>query len=74
MKGFMKNTILSADAPVNLTVVAFLILLFAGCAVAPKAENLSMATTAAHIQADFADDLQPNPSDSPEFTRWGQGD
>jgi len=45
-----------------------LTLLFAGCAVAPKAENLSMATAAAHIRADFAGDLQSNPSDSPEFT------
>jgi hypothetical protein len=70
MKGFMKNRILSGSA-VNLTVVAFLTLLFAGCAVAPKAENLSMATAAAHTRADFADDLKPNPSDSPEFTQWG---
>jgi hypothetical protein len=70
MKGFMKNRILSGSA-VNLTIVAFLTLLFAGCAVAPKAENLSMATAATHIRADFADDLQPNPSDSPEFTPWG---
>jgi hypothetical protein len=70
MKGFMKNRILRGGA-VNLTVVAFLTLLFAGCAVAPKAENLSMATAAAHIRADFAGDLQPNPSDSPEFTPWG---
>ena len=72
MKGFMKNRILSGGA-VNLTVVAFLTLLLAGCAVAPKAENLSMATAAAHIRADFADDLQPHPSDSPEFTPWGLG-
>jgi hypothetical protein len=70
MEGFMKNRILSGGA-VNLTVVAFLTLLFAGCAVAPEAENLSMATVAAHIRADFADDLQPNPGDSPEFTPWG---
>ena len=70
MKGFMKNRILTGGA-VNLTVVAFLTLLFAGCAVAPKAENLSMATAAAHIRADFADDLQSHPSDSPEFTPWG---
>jgi hypothetical protein len=73
MEGFMKNRILSGGA-VNLTVVAFLTLLFAGCAVAPKAENLSMATAAAHIRADFADDLQSNPSNSPEFTRWGPED
>ena len=73
MKGFMKNRILSGGA-VNLTVVAFLTLLFASCAVAPKAENLSMATVAAHIRADFADDLQPNPSDSPEFNPWGPED
>ena len=75
MKGFMKNRILSGGA-VNLTIVAFLTLLFAGCAgcpVAPKAENLSMATAAAHIRADFAGDLQSNPSDSPEFTPWGPG-
>jgi hypothetical protein len=70
MKGFMKNRILSGGA-VNLTAVAFLTLLFAGCAAAPKAENLSMATVAAHIPADFPDDLQSNPSDSPEFTPWG---
>ena len=44
------------------------------CAVAPKAENLSMATADAHIRADFAGDLQPNPSDSPEFTPWGPED
>jgi len=72
MKGFMKNRIVSGGA-VNLTVVAFLTLLFAGCAVAPKAENLSMATTAAHIRADFADNQQPHRSDSPEFTPWGLG-
>jgi len=48
----MKNRILSGGA-VNLTVVAFLTLLFAGCAVAPKAENLSMATAAAHMWAAF---------------------
>jgi hypothetical protein len=73
MKGFMKNRILSGSA-VNLTLVAFSTLLFAGCAVAPKAENLSMAIAAAHIRADFADALQPNPSDSPEFTPWGPED
>jgi hypothetical protein len=56
---------------VNLTAVAFLTLLFAGCAVAPKTENLSMGTTAAQIRTGFPDDLQPNPSDSPEFTQWG---
>jgi hypothetical protein len=70
MKGFKKNRILSGGT-VNLAVVAFLTLLFGGCAVAPKAENLSMATAAAHIRADFAGDLQPHPSDSPEFTPWG---
>jgi hypothetical protein len=73
MKGFMKNRILSGVV-VNLTVVAFFTLLFAGCAVAPKAENLSMATAAAHIRTDFAGDLQPSPSDSPEFTPWGSDD
>ena len=73
MKGLMKNRILSGGA-VNLTVVAFLTLLFAGCAVAPKAKNLSMATGAADIRADFAGDLQPNSSDSPEFTPWGPED
>jgi len=74
MEGFMKNRILNGGA-VNLTVVAFLTLLFAGCAVAPKAENLSMATVTPHIRADSAGDLQPNPSDSPEFTPWGpEGD
>ena len=69
----MKNRVLSGGA-VNLTVVASLTLLFAGCAVAPKAENLSMATAAAHIRADLAGDLQPNSSDSPEFTPWGPED
>ena len=39
--------------------------------VSPKAENLSMGTAAAHMRADFAGDLQSNPSDSPEFTPWG---
>ena len=73
MKGFMKNRRLSGGT-VNLTVVAFLMLLFAGCAVAPEAKNLSMATAAAHMRADVAGDLQPNPSDSPEFTAWGSGD
>ena len=56
MKGFMKNRRLSGGT-VNLTVVAFLTLLFAGCAVAPKAENLSMATAAAHTPVDFGGDL-----------------
>jgi hypothetical protein len=58
---------------VNLTVVAFSTLLLAGCAVAPQAENLAMATAPAHIRANFPDNLQPHPSDSPEFTPWGQG-
>jgi hypothetical protein len=66
----MKNT-MPNQKTVNLTVVALLTLLFAGCAVAPKAENLSMATTTAYTRAASADDLQPNPSDSPEFTHWG---
>ena len=66
----MNNTLLNGRT-VNLTVIALLTLLFAGCAVAPKAENLSMATAAAHIRADFADDPQSNPSDSPEFAPWG---
>jgi len=70
MKGFIKNRILSGGA-VNLTVVAFSTLLFAGCAVAPKTENLSMAATAAHMWAGFPDALQPDPSDSPEFIQWG---
>jgi hypothetical protein len=69
----MKDRILSGGA-VNLTVVVFLTLLFAGCAVTPKAENLSMATAAAHVREDFAGDLQPNSSDSPEFTPWGPED
>jgi hypothetical protein len=66
----MEKTMLNRRT-VNLTVVALLTLLFAGCAVAPKAENLSMATTATHTRARFPDDLQPNPSDSPGFTPWG---
>ena len=69
----MKNRIPSG-CTVNLTVVAFLMLLFAGCAVTPEAENLSMATAVAHMRADVAGDLQPNASDSPEFTPWGSGD
>jgi hypothetical protein len=53
-----------------------LTLLFAGCAVAPNAENLSVATTAAHMRTNGpaiveTDDLQSNPSDSPGFTPWG---
>ena len=70
MREFMKNRILSGGA-INVTVVAFLTLLFTGCAVAPKPDNLSMATAAAHIRTDFASDLQPNPNDSPQFTSWG---
>jgi uncharacterized lipoprotein YajG len=70
----MKNML--RRSTLNLTVVALLTLLFAGCAVAPKAENLSVATTAAHMQTSSLaivepDDLQSSPSDSPGFTPWG---
>ena len=69
----MKNTILNRNT-VNLAVVALLTLLFAGCAVAPKAENLSGA--AAYLRTvspatEETDDLQPDPSDSPAFYQWG---
>ena len=52
--------------------VALFALLFAGCAVAPNAENLSAGTTTRHMQTDDpaigeADGLQPDPSDSPKF-------
>jgi len=67
----MKRTMLHQATVVNLTVVALLTLLVAGCAVAPKTENVSMATITAHTRAAFPDALQPNPSDSPEFTQWG---
>jgi hypothetical protein len=66
----MKNTKLSRST-LNLAVVALLTLLFAGCAVAPEGENLSMGTTAAHTRVAFPYSLQPDPSDSPEFTQWG---
>lgn len=70
----MKNTILNGRT-VNLTVVALLTLLFAGCAVEPQTANLSVTTTAAYMRTDGpatgeTDDLQPDPSDSPEFTQW----
>jgi hypothetical protein len=66
----MKNTMPNRRT-VNLTVVALLTLLFAGCAVAPNAENLSVATTSVYVRRGGPDGLQPNPSDSPEFTQWG---
>ena len=74
----MKNTIVNRSR-VNLVVVALFTLLFAGCAVAPNAENLSVGITARHMRTggpaiEEADDLQPDPSDSPEFTRWGADD
>ncbi|HEY1477960.1 MAG TPA: hypothetical protein VGF37_09780 [Chthoniobacterales bacterium] len=70
----MKNFITMLNrSTIHLAVVALLTLLFAGCAVVPKAENVSMATTAANMRADFPDDLQPNPNDSPGFTPWGGG-
>ena len=53
----MKNRILSGGA-VNLTVVAFLTLLFAGCAVAPKTENLSVGATSMHSRTEEADDYR----------------
>jgi len=67
----MKNTILNRSR-VNLVMVALFALLFAGCAVAPNAENLSAGTTTRHMQTDDpaigeADGLQPDPSDSPKF-------
>jgi hypothetical protein len=71
----MKNTIVNRSR-INLVVVALFTLLFAGCAVAPKGENLSVGTTAVHMWTggpaiEEADDLQPDPSDSPEFSQWG---
>jgi hypothetical protein len=66
----MENTMLNRRA-VNLTVVALLTLLFAGCAVAPSAENLSVPTTGLHMRTGGPDDLQSNPSDSPGFNEWG---
>ena len=71
----MKNTMLKRRT-VNLTVLALLTLLFAGCAVQPITENPSVATTASYLQTvgpakGKTDDLQPNPSDSPEFYHWG---
>jgi hypothetical protein len=64
---------------IHLAVVALLTLLFAGCAVAPKTENLSVGATSMHSRTDGsaigeADDLQSNPSDSPGFTPWGADD
>ena len=61
---------------IHLAVVALLTLLFAGCAVAPKTENLSVGTTSMHPRIDRlaieeADDLQNNPLDSPGFKPWG---
>jgi hypothetical protein len=62
---------------VNLTIVALLTLLFAGCAVeSPRTENLSATTAATYLRTvgpakGNTDDLQPNPSDSPEFYNWG---
>ena len=67
----MKKTILNRST-VNLAVVALFALLFAACAVeSPNAGNLSMGTTAAYMRATFPEPLQPDPSDSPEFTQWG---
>jgi hypothetical protein len=71
----MKNTIVNRSR-VNLVVVALFTLLFAGCAVAPNAENLSVGTTARHMRTGGpaigeADDLQPDPSVSPKFFQWG---
>ncbi len=71
----MKNTMLKRRT-VNLTVLGLLALLFAGCAVQPITENPSVTTTASYLRTvgparGKTDDLQPNPSDSPEFFHWG---
>jgi hypothetical protein len=66
----MKNTMLN-QRTVNLTVVALLTLLFAGCAVTPNAQNVSVATTAVHKRTGGPDTLQSDRSDSPGFNQWG---
>jgi hypothetical protein len=68
----MKNTMLNRRT-VNLTVVALLTLLFAGCAVAPNAENPSVASTAVHTQTGGPDQLRSNPSNSPGFNQFPSG-
>jgi hypothetical protein len=65
----MKNAMLNRRT-VNLTVVALLTLLFAGCAVAPNAENPSVASTAVTGSPDH---LRSNPSDSPGFNQFPTG-
>ena len=67
----MKRTMLHQATVFNLTVVALLTLLVAGCAIAPKTENVSLAIITTHTRAAFPDALQPNTSDSPEVTKWG---
>ena len=55
----MKNTTLNRRT-FKLIAVALLTLLCTGCAVAPQAENPSMAIASAHTRAGFPDDLQPD--------------
>ena len=43
---------------IHLAVVALLTLLFAGCAVAPKTENLSVGATSMHSRTEKADDYR----------------
>ena len=68
----MKNTMLKRRT-VNLIVVALSTLLFVGCAVAPNAENPSVATSAAQIRTSGPDDLRSNPNDSPGFNQFPSG-
>jgi hypothetical protein len=68
----MKNTMLNRRT-VNFTVVALLTLLFAGCTVAPDAENPSVAMTAVNTRTAGPDHLQSNPSDSPPFNQFPSG-
>ena len=43
---------------IHLAVVALLTPLFAGCAVAPKTENLSVGATSMHSRTEKADDYR----------------
>ena len=48
---------------IYLAVVALLTLLFAGCAVAPKTENMSVGATSMHSRTEEADDYRIIDSD-----------
>ena len=45
-------------SPIHLAVVSLLTLIFAGCAVTPKTENLSVGATTMHSRTDEADDYR----------------